>query len=234
MNWYKEATSKYDILSRKILDFFVDKIKQSIIQRDRAVERKGPDAARRKYRKHYNVYEYKQPHGVFGQSDVGLVLNLLVNVEPDSFLRIDGEFLGLWGSDFKIQLNLDIPYSEFNLQNMQAIREKLLIGIRHELEHLKEYKERTQDFDTYWGDDILSHLMKEEEIRATAMSLKMLAERTRDKNEAPDYDGVAEKYSHNFFMAFDDEFGVDLATAEKLRQQYKQKILDFIGKERLH
>lgn len=232
MNWYKESTSKFNILTRTISSFFIKKIKSEIIKRDQIAENTGEDRAKRIYKRHNFLFPYKQRYINFKGIDTFLSVELQLLIDEEDHFNIGGWFLGLQGKDLRITLSLNIPYHMFNLKDLSLVKEELTVTIRHELEHLKEYIESNMMLEgtiEYDEPATMDYLFNPAEIRATAMSLKMFAEKIRKKNEKPNYEAIVDNYIYSYFSNFIEEKYIGTKQEQNLKEKYKKEILNYIN-----
>lgn len=231
MNWYKESTSKFDILTRNVSSFFMKKIKKEILTRDEIAQNTGEERAKRIYNKKSYLWPYKQRYVEFMGQKTFLSIELQLLIGEEDHINIGGWFIGLWGNEFRITLRLNIPYYLFNLEDLIAVKEELTVTIRHELEHLKEYREKGRDLEGTLDYDEpvnMDYLFNPTETRATAMSLKMLAQRTKPKNQPPNYEMVVDNYVENYFAGFIEEQHIGTEVETNLKRNYKQELMNII------
>lgn len=244
MNWYKESTSKFDILTRTVSSFFLKKIKEHISKRDEIASLRGEAVAKKIFNKKYHTITYRQNYINFNGIETKLVVEMSLLIGEDDFFNDEGLFEGLKGTDFLIKMTVNIPYFMLNMQDLGSIKESITVTIRHELEHLKEYIETKGGLEgtALSGEDIdLQYLFNPSELRATAMSLKMLAERTRNKNQPPNYEDMVDRYVSDYAWGWFQKIAENIAEKtgrpytevsaemEAKESQYRQELINLIN-----
>lgn len=231
MNWYKQSTSQFDILTRKVSTFYLNKIKELILKKDNIEKLRSESTAKKIYNKKNYIIPYKEKYVKYHGNETFLSIDFQLLIGEEDHFNMGGLFIGLWGNEFKIRFSLNIPYYMLNLSDLNEIKEQLTVTIRHELEHLKEYREIGYGMEGTLEDGAepnMEYFFEPAEIRATAISLKMIADKNRKKNDPPNYEATVDNYIYSYFSSFIDEQLIGTKAEQDLKNKYKQELLNYI------